>query len=266
VDEDRPHGGGRSYHAWGVPSGASTGEDARALNLDPLGLAALVSAAAGAAIIVVYLVRRPPLDLKVKLWLGMALGVLPGLTAVTSTTAGMQRTSTRQFCGSCHVMDAHFADASTPGSQSLAARHSRNPFFGDRSCYVCHADYGMFGYIMTKKAGLGHVYEYYIGGYKQKTLTEALNVITLNKPYDNANCRQCHTTTLRDWSRVPEHTALERELADNRVSCVSAGCHGYAHPFSKKDGARATGSAGVLAPGVPAAEALAPAIDGGSAR
>jgi cytochrome c-type protein NapC len=61
-----------------------------------------------------------------------------------------------------------------------------------------------------------------------------VQTITLNKPYDNKNCRQCHTTGLQDWKRVPEHAALARELAENSVSCASAGCHGYAHPFSKK--------------------------------
>ena len=65
------------------------------------------------------------------------------------------------------------------------------------------------------------------------TLPDALKVIHLRKPYDNLNCRQCHTATDEDWRGVPDHLSLEAELASNHVSCASAGCHGYAHPFTK---------------------------------
>jgi cytochrome c-type protein NapC len=132
-------------------------------------------------------------------------------------------------------MAAHYDDSSDPNSQSLAARHSRNPFFGERSCYVCHADYGMYWYAATKSGGLRHVYYYYLGGYRDMTLEEAKRDIRLAKPYDNTNCRQCHTTSLADWKRFPEHGALAEELAENAVSCASAGCHGYAHPFNKQE-------------------------------
>jgi nitrate/TMAO reductase-like tetraheme cytochrome c subunit len=199
-----------------------------------LGIVALVCAAIAAAILVTYLVKRPALDLRVKLWLLLGLGLFPSLAAVASTVKGMEATTQREFCGSCHVMDAHYRNAGDPKAQSLAARHSRNPFFGDRSCYVCHADYGMYGYAMTKAGGLRHVYEYYLGGYGEMTLDQALKAIHLIKPYDNLNCRQCHTTTLHDWRRVPDHESLKAELFSNKVSCASAGCHGYAHPFTKQ--------------------------------
>jgi cytochrome c-type protein NapC len=162
------------------------------------------------------------------------LGVLPAIAAAASTAVGMEATTSRDFCGSCHVMQAHYQDASSADSQSLAARHSRNPFFGEHSCYVCHADYGMYGYVLTKAGGMRHVYEYYLGGYSQLTLDEAVRTIHLVKQYDNLNCRQCHTTGLQDWKRVPDHASLKDELASNEVSCASAGCHGYAHPFSKE--------------------------------
>lgn len=198
-----------------------------------LGFVALGSAACATAILLYYLLKKPALDLHVKLWLFLGLGVLPALTAATSSVAGMERTTAREFCGSCHVMGAHYEDASDPQAQSLAARHSRNPSFGEQSCYVCHADYGMYGYPLTKLGGLRHVYNYYLGGYGKLTLEEAKREIHLIKPYDNLNCRQCHTTTARMWREVPDHRSLEAELAANKVSCASAGCHGFAHPFTK---------------------------------
>jgi cytochrome c-type protein NapC len=155
------------------------------------------------------------------------------IAAASSTVSGMTATTERKFCGSCHVMSAHFDDTSDPNAQSLAARHSRNPLFGNQSCYVCHADYGMYGYALTKAGGMRHVYEYYLGGYRQMSLEQAKDRIHLLKSYDNLNCRQCHTTTLHDWRRVPDHVSLAAKLATNEVSCASAGCHGYAHPFTK---------------------------------
>ena len=56
----------------------------------------------------------------------------PAIAAASSTVTGMERTTQREFCGSCHVMTAHYEDAADPASQSLAARHSRNPFFGEQ--------------------------------------------------------------------------------------------------------------------------------------
>lgn len=201
-----------------------------------LGVLALLSALAAASILVHHLVKKPVLNVTTKLRLLFGLGVLPTIAAGASTVEGMEQTTHREFCGSCHVMGAHFEDTKDPTAQSLAARHSRNPFFGDRSCYVCHADYGMFGYALTKAGGLRHVYLYYLGGYRQMSLAQAEKEIHLIKPYNNQNCRQCHTTTLHDWRRVPDHDSLKAELDSNKVSCASAGCHGYAHPFTKPDG------------------------------
>jgi cytochrome c-type protein NapC len=209
-----------------------------------IGVVALVCIAGAATYLTLYLVRRPPLTLGVKLSLFLGLGVVPAIAAITSTVAGMEATTERQFCGSCHVMTAHYENAVDADSQSLAARHTRNPFFGQRSCYVCHADYGMYGYAMTKAGGIRHVYEYYLGGYKDMPLEEAKHTIHLRKPYDNTNCRQCHTTSLHDWRRVPDHEALKAELDANKVSCASAGCHGYAHPFTKATVAEDMSTAG----------------------
>ncbi|HVY25384.1 MAG TPA: NapC/NirT family cytochrome c [Polyangiaceae bacterium] len=198
-----------------------------------LAYVAFGTALAAAAILLRYLIQRPPLDLATKLWLFVGLGVLPSVAALASTVAGMERTTQREFCGSCHVMTAHFDDAVNPRSQSLAARHTRVPFFGEHSCYVCHADYGMYGYPLTKLGGLRHVYLYYLGGYDKLSLEQAKREIHLAKPYDNLNCRQCHTTTAHVWRDVPDHRSLEKELFSNKVSCSSAGCHGFAHPFTK---------------------------------
>jgi cytochrome c-type protein NapC len=217
-----------------------------------IGSTALVSGVLAIAILAHYLLARPPLDLRNKLWLLLGLGLLPAITAGASTAQGLQDSTERKFCGSCHVMQAHVDDANDMQSTSLASRHGRNPNFGDRNCYVCHANYGMFGYALTKVNGMRHVWEYYVGGYAELSLEEALTKIHLYKPYSNQNCMQCHSGTLESWQRVPEHMPLLTDLQQNRVSCASGGCHGYAHPFSKP------AAAAELAPTLELGEGVAP--------
>ena len=128
-------------------------------------------------------------------------------------------------------MVPHASDSEDRSSGSLASRHARNALFGGENCYVCHADYGMFGTILTKLGGLKHVYMY-ATHYRDVTLEEAKKSIHLYKPYPNENCMQCHSTRLDLWLRTPDHKTTLTEVRENRISCASAGCHGFAHPFT----------------------------------
>lgn len=193
------------------------------------GITVLVAAIA-AGILIVYWVKQPRLDLTWRLLLFGAIALLPTVAAGTSTTQAMGDTSTVQFCGSCHVMDAHHDDAIDPLSMSLAARHTRNDAFGEHSCYNCHAEYGMFGYPLTKLNGLRHVYLYYFGGWGSMTLEEAVSELHTVKPYPNGNCLHCHSGLGKLWLSVPDHKAVEAEVRADKVSCASAGCHGAPHP------------------------------------
>ena len=200
----------------------------------PIGALALLTAAVSAVLLVHHLVVRPPLRATTKLKLLLGLAVFPFLSAVATTASGMQRTTEREFCGSCHVMSTHLSDLTDPNSSSLAARHSRNPMMGGHACYTCHADYGMLGYPMTKLTGLSHVYYYYLGGYRDWSLEKFHAEVRTAKPFPNSNCQQCHSGTLDSFKNTQEHRAIADELAANRVSCASAGCHGVAHTFSKR--------------------------------
>ncbi len=200
----------------------------------PVGAAAILTALAAASLLIHHLVVRPRLAGTTRLKLLLGLAVLPFLAAVTTTASGMQRTTEREFCGSCHVMETHLSDLVDPTSLSLAARHSRNPMMGPHACYTCHADYGMLGYPMTKLKGMSHVYYYYLGGYRNWDLPKFHAEVRIAKPFPNANCKQCHSGTLGSFSNVQEHLGMQEELESNRVSCASAGCHGVAHRFSKR--------------------------------
>jgi len=204
------------------------------VHVTPLALIALAAALVAAAIMIYYLVRRPPLDGKGMFLMVMGVGVLPIIVALVGNVNGLQSTEQQGFCGSCHTMDMHIADANDPESESLAAIHSRTTKFGGSSCYVCHKDYGMLGYALTKVGGMGHVYRF-LTEFMWYDMEEALPKIHIARPYKNENCMQCHSTTGAIWTDVQDHSGLLGDLRSGETSCVSAGCHGYAHPFSKPE-------------------------------
>jgi len=200
---------------------------------NPLLAAAIGCAATSAALMLWYLVRRPALSHATKIVLLFGIGVLPIATATTGNVAGYEATKARSFCGSCHVMTPYSADSNDPHSTTLAARHARNADFGDDNCYACHANYGMYGTILTKLGGLRHVYEYSLH-YRNMSLAEARAAIHIREPFPNATCMHCHSTQAPLWNLVKEHTSLLDRLRRGEVSCASAGCHGPAHPLSKQ--------------------------------
>lgn len=201
---------------------------------DPYALIAITFATAAAAILVWYLVRRPPLGRETKLLLLLGLGAFPIATAATGNVRGYEASKERQFCGSCHVMKPWTDDSDDERSPTLASRHARNLIFGEHNCYTCHADYGMYGTVTTKLGGLRHVYEYVLGGYKDMPVDEFVRTIRIRRPYPNHNCMQCHSTRAGDWLEQADHARMLDEIRAGEVSCASEGCHGPAHPFSKE--------------------------------
>ncbi len=179
-----------------------------------------------------FLVARPALTGPNKVMLLFAFGVFPIGSAMSGNIAGFEHTKHRRFCGSCHVMGPYRADAENPLSHSLAAAHAHNEEFGTDNCYECHKDYGAFSTVMTKLGGMRHVYEYYTH-YHSMDVKTALDTIELYKPFPNANCVRCHSTEGRSWLTLPDHHSNLASLRSGAVSCVSAGCHGPVHPFSK---------------------------------
>jgi nitrate/TMAO reductase-like tetraheme cytochrome c subunit len=202
------------------------------ISTNPLLAAAIGCAGISTLLVLWFLVRRPALTHATKLVLLAAIGVLPLATASTGNVAGFEATKAREFCGSCHVMTPYKRDSEDPHSTTLAARHARNAMFGDDNCYACHANYGMYGTVITKLGGLRHVYEYVLH-YRNMPLDEARRTIHIRTPFENATCMHCHSTENPTWNAVPEHASLLDRLRDGSVSCASEGCHGPAHPFSK---------------------------------
>jgi cytochrome c-type protein NapC len=203
------------------------------VSLNPLSLIAVALAIVAAAILITFLIKRPVLDLSGKVLLFFGLGVFPIGSAALVNVRGFERTQEREFCGSCHVMTPHANDSADPASFGLASRHARSPHFGGQNCYLCHADYGMYGTVLTKMGGMRHVWLYYTE-FSDVPLAEAREKIHLVKPYPNRNCMECHSTELQGWKNIADHRASLEDVRANRMSCASAGCHGFAHPTTKR--------------------------------
>jgi nitrate/TMAO reductase-like tetraheme cytochrome c subunit len=200
----------------------------------PLTWVTLLCVVGSAAIILWYLIARPQLDAPTKLWLLFGIAVLPIGAAVAGNVQGFQVSQERQFCSSCHVMLPYTDDASDPKSDSLAAIHGRNNFFGSRNCYTCHADYAMFGAVATKLNGLMHVWAY-ASEWHAIPLEESIGKIHLYQPYNDRNCVECHSMTAAVWRDQRDHKSALEELRTGKLTCMSEGCHGPAHPFSKPE-------------------------------
>ncbi len=189
---------------------------------------ALTAALLAAGILVWQLIYKPPLDRRTIVLLLLGLGVLPITTAAAGNMLGFERTTHVEFCSTCHVMQPWIADVRGEPSESLAAFHARNRHFGNEACYVCHADYGMYGAVETKLTGTKHVWKYYTG-YRSMPVEEAVAKIELYKPFPNSTCMECHSTTLPGWNDEPEHAAVVEDVRGGTISCASEGCHGPAH-------------------------------------
>lgn len=201
----------------------------------PLAAIAIASAIIAAIILLFVLIKRPPLVRTTKIALLFGLGVFPIIAAAGTNVEGFHTTTQRELCGSCHVMGPHAKDSTDPNSTSLAARHARNELFGAENCYYCHRDYGMYGTVLTKIGGMRHIYYQYTE-FKDLPLEEATPKIHLAKPFPNRNCMHCHSGENPVFLKVPDHASAIEDIRTDRISCASAGCHGYAHPITKPDG------------------------------
>ena len=205
---------------------------------DPFLVLALVTSGLAAVLLLWFLIKRPLLTRATKIILLLGIGVLPLATAANGNIADYHATTKRRFCGSCHVMTPYAADSGNLQSTTLAARHARNGMFGDANCYACHANYGMYGTILTKLGGLRHVYEYTLN-YRDMPLEEFLAEVQIRKPFPNETCIHCHSTQNPDWNKIGDHASTLDQIRAGTLSCASEGCHGPAHPFSKEAKARA---------------------------
>ncbi len=201
-------------------------------------LVAVGAAAIAAGILLWYLFAKPPFTRTTLVVLFFGLGVFPVSAALLGNMKGFEVSKNVEFCGGCHVMQPWIDDVTNPEATTLASFHTKSPLIKDIACYECHADYGMYGTVVTKWQGTKHMYAYYADGYSGMESAEAIKKIALYEPFPNSNCMHCHSTQLQGWNDEPEHMAVADDVRAGTTGCASEGCHGPAHGVKTEEGAK----------------------------
>jgi hypothetical protein len=149
--------------------------------------------------------------------------ILTPLAYLMSFAMGVEGSKSVEFCNSCHVMEDHVKDLKNPDSEYLAALHYKYRWIADDQCYHCHTDYGPFGGVRAKMAGLRHVW-FNIVGYELP--------LKIRGTYNNQICLHCHGP-VRDYQELKEHKDYLRDLELSKKSCLGADCHVSTHPKEK---------------------------------
>jgi nitrate/TMAO reductase-like tetraheme cytochrome c subunit len=156
----------------------------------------------------------------------LLLFLLPIVCGAMGFESELQRSTSTQFCLSCHTMEAYGKSLHVDDPTYLAAAHFQNHRVpADAACYTCHTNYAMFGGMKAKLHGLKHVYIYYF------TTPPAPENIKLYEPYNNRECLHCHAGA-RSFEEGAVHNADPDTLPAvkaNKLSCISSGCHEVVH-------------------------------------
>jgi cytochrome c-type protein NapC len=161
-----------------------------------------------------------------KIFAFVALCILPVLSVWAGFNAQIERSTSTQFCLSCHVM-ANFGKSLYVDDKSyIPAAHFQNNFVPrDHACFTCHTDYTMFGDYKAKWRGVHHVLVEYFG-----TIPKPED-IKLYTPYNNRECLHCHAGARAYEEASPHHKTPDMlaKVASNQLSCLSSGCHEFVH-------------------------------------
>jgi cytochrome c-type protein NapC len=161
-----------------------------------------------------------------KIFAFMALCVLPVVSVWAGLDAQLDRSTSTQFCLSCHVMDKFGQSLYVDDKSYIPAAHFQNNFVPrDHACFTCHTDYTMFGDYKAKWRGVHHVLVQYLG-----TIPKPED-IKLYTPYNNRECLHCHAGARAYEEASPHHKTpdLLSRAASNQLSCMSSDCHEFVH-------------------------------------
>ena len=180
------------------------------------------------AILVLLMAVRPELTRARggKVLAFVALIVLPVLAVWAGGNEHLERSTSTQFCLSCHVMADYGRSLYVDDKSYLPAAHFQNNFVPrDHACFTCHTDYTMFGDYKAKWRGLHHVEVEYFGKIPKP------EDIKLYTPYNNRECLHCHASA-RSYEEASSHHKNPNLLAltaANKLSCMSSDCHDIVH-------------------------------------
>jgi cytochrome c-type protein NapC len=169
-----------------------------------------------------------------KIFAFVALCILPVLSIWAGFHEQIERSTSTQFCLSCHVMGDFGKSLYVDDKSFLPAAHFQNNFVPrDHACFTCHTDYTMFGDYKAKWRGVHHVVVQYFGKIPKS------EDIKLYTSYNNRECLHCHAGA-RSYEEASSHHKTPDMLAlaaSNQLSCTSSNCHDIVHNVADLNGA-----------------------------
>jgi cytochrome c-type protein NapC len=188
------------------------------------------------AVLVLLMAWRPELTRARggKILAFVTLCALPLLAVWAGGNQHLERSTSTQFCLSCHVMADFGRSLYVDDKSYLPAAHFQNNFVPrDHACFTCHTDYTMFGDYKAKWRGLHHVWVQY---FEKVPKPEDIKLYT---PFNNRECLHCHAGA-RSYEEASSHHKTSNMLAlaaSNRLSCMSSDCHDIVHDVGDLGGA-----------------------------
>ena len=158
----------------------------------------------------------------------LGLFIFPVLAGMLGFENHFERSKETRFCLSCHVMEPYGKSLYVDDKAYIPAAHFQNSRVPrDEACYTCHTDYTLYtGGIKAKIRGLHHIYAQYLGTVSQP--------IKLYQPFNNRECLHCHAGS-RSFEEGATHAAMMEDIKDNRMSCLTSGCHDMVHNVAQLD-------------------------------
>ncbi|MDE1310976.1 NapC/NirT family cytochrome c [Vibrio aestuarianus] len=159
----------------------------------------------------------------------LAIGVVIGWLSLGGTHAILEKTSSTEFCLSCHTMD-------TPFKEYQGSVHFSNAKGIRAECADCHIPTDTMDYLITKIRASKDIYHEFITKkistdekYEAHRAEMAETVWAQLKANDSVTCRSCHNEdAMETFDQTAEAQKMHQYGIDNNQTCID--CHkGVAH-------------------------------------
>ena len=159
----------------------------------------------------------------------LCLAVLVGWISLSGTVYIMGKTSSTEFCISCHTMQV-------PYEEYQSSVHFSNAKGIRAECEDCHIPKQPIDYLITKIRATKDVYHEFVTGkidteekYENQRLAMAEMVWGHMRDNDSATCRSCHTFDAMDtYEQSEDAVKMHKYGQENNLTCID--CHkGVAH-------------------------------------
>ncbi|ELR66936.1 Cytochrome c-type protein TorY [Photobacterium marinum] len=182
-------------------------------------------------------------SLKMKTLFGLlALGALGGIAAFGTVAVVMHKTSSTEFCVSCHSMEK-------PLAEYQGTIHYQNKHGVRAECADCHIPTDTIDYLFTKVRAAKDIYHELAGtidtdeAYEARRQHMAETVWQQMKANDSATCRNCHDfNAMTLLEQRPTARDMHQQAIANNQTCID--CHkGIAHLLPDTSGSAQSGAA-----------------------